>query len=52
MVRFKKIKFLNILKLKYNVGQFYTKILNFDYFKKCKFFSYIKFEIENGKDLR
>ena len=34
MVRFKKIKFLSILKLNFNGGQFYKKILNFDYFEK------------------
>ena len=29
-----------------------SKILNFDYFQKIvNFFSYVKFKIENGKDL-
>ena len=52
MVRFFKIKFLTILKLKYNVGQFYTKILNFDYFKKMEILHKIKFDIKNGEHLR
>ena len=34
MVQFLKIKFLIILKLNYNEGQFYKNILNFEYFKK------------------
>ena len=31
MARFLKIKFLFIFKLNFNGGQFYKKILNFDY---------------------
>ena len=42
MVRFLKIKFLIILKLKYNRGQFYTKILNFDYLKNLEIFHLYK----------
>ena len=34
MARFLKIKFLILLKLDFNVGQFYKKILNLGYFKK------------------
>ena len=34
MARFLKFKFLIILKLNYNMGQFYKNILNFGYFKK------------------
>ena len=34
IVRFLKFKFLTIIKLDFNWGQFYQKILNFDYFKK------------------
>ena len=34
IVRFLKFKFSIIIKLKFNGGQFYEKILNFDYFKK------------------
>ena len=34
MAQFKKIKFLIILKLNFNGGQFYEKTLNFGYFKK------------------
>ena len=52
MVWFLKFKFLIIIKLNFNGGQFYKKILHFDYFKNCKFCRYIKFEIENGVYLR
>ena len=34
IVWFLKFKFLTIIKLNFNGGQFYKKILNFDYFKK------------------
>ena len=34
MARFKKIKFLIILKSNFNGGQFYKKILDFDYYRK------------------
>ena len=34
IVRFLKFKFQIIIKLNFNGGQFYKKILNFDYFKK------------------
>ena len=34
IVRFFKFKYLIIIKLNFNEGQFYKKILNFDYFKK------------------
>ena len=37
IVQFLKFKFLTIIKLNFNGGQFYKKILNFDYFKNCKF---------------
>ena len=53
MVRFLKIKFLIELKLNFNGGQFYKKkykILIIS--KNYKFFSYIKFGIENGAELR
>ena len=33
MVSLKKIKFLNIIKLNNNWGQFYKNTLNYDYFK-------------------
>ena len=33
-VQFLKFKFLNMIKLNFKWGQFYEKILNFDYFKK------------------
>ena len=52
MVWFLKIKFLIILKLNFNGGQFYKKYKILVITKNCKFFSYIKFEIENGEDLR
>ena len=42
MVGFLKIKFLIILKSNYNRGQFYKKILNFDYFKKIVNFQLYK----------
>ena len=45
IVQFLKFKFLTIIKLNFNRGQFYKKILNFGYFKNCKFYSEIKFEI-------
>ena len=47
-----KINFLIISKLKFNEGQIYKKISNFDYFKKWKFFSYVKVGIENGEKVR
>ena len=34
LARFLKFKFQIILKLNFNGGQFYKKILNFDYLKK------------------
>ena len=34
IVQFLKFKFQTIIKLNFNGGQFYKKILNFDYFKK------------------
>ena len=34
IVRFLKFKFLIVIKLDFNKGQFYKKILNFDNFKK------------------
>ena len=42
MVRFLKIKFLIILKLNFNGGQFQKKIINFDYFKKLLIFQLYK----------
>ena len=36
---FSKIKFLLELKLNFNGGQFYNKILNFGYFKKLANFA-------------
>ena len=45
MVRFLKIKFLILLKLTFNGGQFYKKYKILVITKNCKFFSYIKFEI-------
>ena len=53
MVRFLKFKFLTILKLNFNGGQFYKKkhlILVIS--KNCKICSEIKFEIENVQHLR
>ena len=37
IVPFLKFKFLTIIKLNFNGGQFYNKILNFDYLKNYKF---------------
>ena len=51
-VQFLKFKFLTLMKLNFNGGQFYKKILNFDYFKKMEILHKIKFEIKNGKHLR
>ena len=51
-VQFLKFKFLTIIKLNFNAGQFYKKILNFDYFKKMEILHKIKFEIKNGEHLR
>ena len=34
IVQFLKFKLLTIIKSNFNGGQFYKKILNFDYFKK------------------
>ena len=52
IVQFLKFKFLSIIKLNFNGGQFYKKILNFDYFKKIEILHKIKFEIYNGVHLR
>ena len=52
MVRFLKIKFLIMLKLNFNGGQFNKKILNSDYLKNCKFCRCIKLKIKNGEHLR
>ena len=52
MAQFLKFKFLNIKKWNFNGVQFYKKIWNLNYSKNCKFFSYLKFEIENGDYLR
>ena len=52
MGRFFKIKFLTILKLNFNEGQFYKKYKMLVITKDCKFNSEIKFEIENGEHLR
>ena len=41
-----------ITTLNFNGGQFYKKILNFDYFKKMEILHKIKFEIKNGEHLR
>ena len=51
IVQFLKFKFLSIIKLNFNGGQFYKKILNFDYFKKMEIVHKIKFEIKNGEHL-
>ena len=51
IVRFLKFKFPIIIKLNFNGGQFYKKILNFDYFKKLWILHKIKFEIKNGEHL-
>ena len=48
MVRFLKIKFLIILRLNFNRGQFYKKYEILVNTTNCNFFSYIKLEIENG----
>ena len=45
IVRLLKFKFLNVIKLNFNGGQFKKKIINIDYFKKLQ----IKFEIKIGK---
>ena len=50
-VKFLKFKFLTIIKLNSNGGQFYKK-KNFDYFKKMEILHNIKFEIKNGEHLR
>ena len=52
IVQFLKFKFLTIIKLNFNGGQIYKKILNFDYFKKMEILHKIKFEIKNGEHLR
>ena len=53
IVRFFKFKFLiTIIKLNLNGGQFYKKILNFDYFKKLYILYNIKFENKNSEHLR
>ena len=52
IVRFLKFKFLFIIKLNFNGGQFNKKILNSDYFKNCKFCRCIKLKIKNDKHLR
>ena len=52
MARFLKFKFLIILKLNFNGGQFYKKKYQiFVISKNCKFGSETKFEIANGKIL-
>ena len=51
MVGFLKIKFLIILKLNFNEGQFYKKYKILVITKNCKVYSEIKFEIENGEHL-
>ena len=51
-VQFLKFKFQTIIKLNCNGGQFYKKILNFDYFKKMEILHQIKLEIKNGEHLR
>ena len=53
IVRFLKFKFLTIIKLNFNGGQFYLKkykILIIS--KNCKILHKIKFEIKNGEHLR
>ena len=52
IVRFLKFKFLIIMKLNFNGGQFYKKYKILNISKNCKFFRNIKIEIENGKHLR
>ena len=52
IVQFLKFKFLTIIKLNFNGGQYYKIILNFDYFKKIEILHKIKFEIKNGEHLR
>ena len=52
MIQFLKIKCLIILKINFNGGQFYKKFKILVITKNCKFFSFIKFEIENGENLR
>ena len=54
MARFLKLKFQIILKINFNGGQFYQKIVNFRYVfqKNSKFCSKINFEIENVENLR
>ena len=52
IVQFLKFKFLIIIKFNFNGGQFYKRILNFDYFKKLLILHKIKFEIKNGEHLR
>ena len=42
IVRFLKFKFLITIKLNFNGGQFYQKILNFDFFKKLLIFQLYK----------
>ena len=52
IVLFLKFKFLIIIKLDFNRGQFYKKYKILIISKNCKFCRNIKFEIENGKHLR
>ena len=52
IVQFLKFKFLTIIKLNFNRGQFYKKKLNFDCIKKMEILHNIKFEIKNGEHLR
>ena len=52
MAQFLKFKFLITFKLNFNGGQFYKKKLILVISKNCKFYSEIKFEIENVEHLR
>ena len=52
IVWFLKFKFLIIIKLNFNGGQFYKKILNFDYFKNLEILHKINFLIKIGEQLR
>ena len=52
MVWFLKFKFLFIIKLNFNGGQFYKKKFNSDYFKKLWNLQWKKVWIENVQHLR
>ena len=52
IVWFLKFKFLSLIKLNFNGVNFIKKYYILIISKNCKFYSYIKLEIENGENLR